>query len=53
VVRLWDVAEATPIVAVRFGTPLAALAVSDRAVAIGLGRSVACLVIADRHDLEG
>ena len=52
-VRLWDVAEATPIVAVHFGTPLAALAVSGRAVAIGLGRALAYLLIADRHDVEG
>ena len=49
-VRLWDVAGASPIVSVRFGTPLAALAVSDRAVAIGLGRSLAYLLVARPYD---
>lgn len=45
-VRLWDPAADAPLlVCVRFGVPVRALALQDRAIAIGLGRAVAYLTI--------
>jgi hypothetical protein len=40
-VRLWDAANATQIVSVRFGELVRALAAHDGALAIALGRTVA------------
>ena len=53
-VRQWDLlADATPLVSVRFGVPVTALAVQDRAIAIGLGRAVAYLTFADGLEIAG
>jgi WD40 repeat protein len=43
-VRLWDAANATCRLSVRFGEPIVALAVGERAIAIVQGRAVCCLV---------
>jgi len=47
-VRVWDEPGAALIVCVRFGVPVRALALDDRAMAGGLGRAVAYLTAADR-----
>ncbi|MEA2186084.1 MAG: hypothetical protein QOK16_1095 [Solirubrobacteraceae bacterium] len=50
-VRLWDMAPgAGLLVCVRFGMPVNALAVHGRAIAIGLGRAVAYLMIVERPE---
>jgi WD40 repeat protein len=50
-VRLWDVTAGAPLlVSVRFGPPVTALAVQDRAIALGLGRAVAYLTVIDRSE---
>ena len=50
-VRLWDMAPgAGLLVCVRFGMPVDALAVHGRAIAIGLGRAVAYLMIVERPE---
>jgi WD40 repeat protein len=43
-VRLWDAVSATCNLSVRFGEPIAALAVGERAITIARGRAVCCLV---------
>jgi hypothetical protein len=53
-VRLYNTAaNATLLVSVRFGVPIIALAVHDRAIAIGLGRTVAYLTVDDRRGIDG
>jgi WD40 repeat protein len=52
-VRLWENVGTTLIVCVRFGIPVTALAIHDRAIAIGLGRAVAYLTVADRPEIDG
>jgi WD40 repeat protein len=52
-VGLWDVASATLIVCVRFGMLVTALAVHDRAIAIGLGGAVAYFKVAEGPDSKG
>jgi hypothetical protein len=49
---LWDATGTKVIVCVRFGVPATALAVHDRAIAIGLGRAVTYLVVSDQPEIE-
>ena len=51
-VRLWNVAGAALLVSVRLGSPASAVAQSDRALAVGLDRTVAYFHIADGRRLD-